>query len=255
MMRGGCLGAALLLLATPAAAVQPASTPVAAAASFAPPLDRPMIYRVTTRRLSREGALASYTAVYALRWTRIGRGIQLTATLRGVESDARPELAAALTRMLQPLVGQAITYLVAPDGSGIEMVDPDALWQRVLGQVHGAASAAPRPEAQQVANLLAALPAAERDRIATADIRALIAAANPAIGAEVTGDSGLQKITRNEETAAAGRPLRIETAWMVDRATGLVAEERRQSWLTGVDGSEPALVEERIRALAFADPA
>lgn len=253
MTQRAWLGAALLLLAVPAAA-EPAPSAAAAVAVFAPPLNRPMTYRVTTRRPSRDGMLASYTAIYDLQWRRIGRGIELTATLRGVESDARPELAAALTRMLQPLVGQPIAYLVAPDGSSIDMVDPDALWQRVLGQVHAEAATAARPEARQTANLLAALPLAERDRIATADIRALVAAANPAVRGEVPGGTGLHTVTRAEVSAVGAQPLKIGMAWTIDRATGLVVEERRQSWLSSPDGAEPKLVEERIRALQLADP-
>src|SRR3546814_16881313 len=83
-----------------------------------------------------------------------------------------------LTMMLDPLVGEEISYLVPPDGSRIDMVDPGQLWERVTARMEKAGAEADRPEARQLAQLIAALPAAERDRLATADIRALIAPAN-----------------------------------------------------------------------------
>src|SRR3546814_5457862 len=95
-----------------------------------------------------------------------------------------------LTMMLDPLVGEEISYLVPPDGSRIDMVDLDQLWERVTARIEKAGAEADRPEARQLAQLIAALPAAERDRLATADIRALIAPANDALRSEEhTSDS------------------------------------------------------------------
>ncbi|WP_374524363.1 hypothetical protein [Sphingopyxis sp.] len=259
------IGAALLLLALepPPAPPPPASLAVAPL-RFAPPVGEPMTYRVTSRRRARDGSMASYTLVYALQWERAGRGVQLAATLRRIESDARPELVQALTGLLRPLIGQTISYLVAADGGRVDMIDPDAQWARVLGKVQSMGAGAGQGEAKQVAGLLASLPPAERDKLATADIRALVAPANPALadGAsdlKVEQAGNRRTITRIERPAAAGGPdarppIEIATSWTIDTATGLILGERRATWVAGENGSERRLVEERIRDLAAGDP-
>src|SRR3546814_11092967 len=73
----------------------------------------------------------------------------------------------AVTAMLHPLVDQPISYLIASDGRAITLVDPDALWQRVLGRAQDMGAAATPGEAKQLAGLLAALPPAEREKLAT----------------------------------------------------------------------------------------
>lgn len=268
MMSAGSIGGALLLLAAqPLPSPAPADVPVAAAAHFrfAPPVGRPMTYRVTTRRIGREGSLVNFSLTYALQWQHVGRGYRLEAVLQRIDSDARPEVTRALSLMLEPLVGEAMAYLVAPDGSRIDLVDPDALWERVTARIEAVGAKAGRPEARQLAQLIATLPAAERDRLATADIRALVAPANNAIpvpaeadGASVSirHDGALQTIARVERASApvasAAGPLEIDNLWTVDVATGLVMREQRQSWIVEAEGDGRTLVEERVRALEIA---
>ncbi len=251
------IGPALLLLAAqPLPSAAPPALPAAAPSPFAPPTDRPMVYRVTTRRLARDGSMASYTLVYDLRWSRAGRGVQLQATLRAIESDAPAEVVRAVTGMLRPLVDQPITYLIAPDGSAITLIDPDALWQRVFGRVQDVAATAVRSEANQLAGLLAALPPAEREKLATEDVRALVAAANPAIepGSAARQQGDVRIVTKSEkaaiDTGAGGtQPIEIDMMWTIDTATGLVRGERRRTWIAAAGAGERRLVEERIRAL------
>lgn len=268
MMSAGSLGGALLLLAAqPLPSPAPDDRPAAATThfQFAPPVGRPMTYRVTTRRIGRDGSLVNFSLIYALQWQRVGRGYRLEAVLQRIDSDARPEVTRALSLMLEPLVGEAMAYLVAPDGSRIDLVDPDALWARVTARIEAVGAEAGRPEARQLAQLIAALPAAERDRLATADIRALVAPANDAItvsaqadGASVSmrHDGALQTIARVERDSApvagASAPLEIDNLWTVDTATGLVMREQRQSWIVEAEGDGRTLVEERVRALAIA---
>src|SRR3546814_18272178 len=95
-----------------------------------------------------------------------------------------------LRMMLDPLVGEEISYLVPPDGSRIDMVDLDQLWERVTARIEKAGAATDRPEARQLAQLIAALPASARDRLATADIRALLAPAHAALPTVPTPDDG-----------------------------------------------------------------
>ncbi|MDO9337638.1 MAG: hypothetical protein Q7T61_14675 [Caulobacter sp.] len=266
-LAGGLGGALLLLAAQPAPPPDPSQGPAAAAPhfQFAPPVGRPMTYRVTTRRIGRDASLISFTLVYALQWERAGRGFQLSATLQRIDSDAAPDVTRAVTLLLQPLVGEATTYLVAADGSQVDLVDPEGLWERVTARMQAMGAAAGRPEAKQVAQLVAALPAAERDRLASADIRALVAPANRAIPAASTSFSAtvstmpsatLRTITQVEHDAvpagAAGQPLEIESLWTIDTATGLVMRDQRQSWITAADGGERTLVEDRSRALELA---
>jgi len=268
MMSAGSLGGALLLLAAqslPSPAPGDVSTAAAAHFQFAPPVGRPMTYRVTTRRIGREGALVNFSLTYALQWQRIGRGYRLEAVLQRIDSDARPEVTRALSLMLEPLVGEAMAYLVAPDGSRVDLVDPDALWARVTARIEAVGAKSGRPEAKQLAQLVAALPAAERDRLASADIRALVAPANGAIpvsaqadGASVSimHDGPLQTIAKVEHDSApvagTAKPLEIDNLWTVDTATGLVMREQRQSWIVDADSDGRTLVEERVRALALA---
>ncbi len=265
MTLGGGLGGALLLLAAQAAPpTEPNHIPTAAAPhfQFAPPVGRPMTYRVTTRRIGRDGSLISFTLIYALQWERAGRGFRLNAILQRIDSDAAPDVTRAVTFLLQPLVGEATTYLVAADGSQVDLVDPEGLWERVTARMQTMGAAAGRPEAKRMAGLVAALPAAERDRLASADIRALVAPANRAIPAASTSFSAtvstmpsdtLRTITKIEHDAvpagATGQPLEIDSLWSIDTATGLVMRDQRQSWIIAADGGERTLVEERSRAL------
>lgn len=264
MTLAGGLGGALLLLAQPLPGAVPGDNGAAVSAHvrFAPPVGVPMTYRVTTRRIGRDGALINFALVYAVQWHQAGRGYRLDAVLQRIDSDARPDVTRALTMMLQPLVGEATAYLVAPDGSRIDLVDPEQLWARVTARIEAAGAAAGRPEAKRLAELIAALPAAERDRLATADIRALIAPANQAIPAHapadgasvsITHDGTLQTIARVEQDAAAlggvTQPLEIDNLWTIDTRTGLVMRARRQSWIVEAGGGERTLVEERVRAL------
>lgn len=261
MMSAGGLGGLLLLLAAPAPNPLPSQTPpvVAAHPIFVPPVGRPLAYHVTTRRLGRSGALISFTLVYALQWQRTGRGYQLAATLQRIDSDARPEIVRMATAALQPLVGETLTYLVAPDGSHIEMIDSDGLWERVAERTQATAAGAEQAEARQVAQMLAGLSAEERSQLASADIRALVAPANAEIPAasvanvSVTHDGGVRTVAKTErDTLAVGagaRPLEVDHRWTIDAATGLVVREQRKSWIIEPESKARTLVEERIRVL------
>lgn len=262
MIAAGAWAAAMFFLAAPAAATAPPpATAAITALQFAPPLGQPMTYRVTTRRIGRSGALISFSLVYTLEWQRAGRGYRLDAVLRRIESDARPELVRALTGLVEPLVGETVTYLVDADGRSVALADPDALWARVAGRTQMLAAGARAPEARQVAALLGTLPEAERDRLVTADIRALIVPANaeiPTTGGEasvsIEHDGARLSIAKVETgaVAAGGKPtaeLDVDRLWTIDTTTGLVVREQRQSWIAEPDSEARTLVEERIRAL------
>src|SRR3546814_2373132 len=77
-----------------------------------------------------------------------------------------------LTMMLDPLVGEEISYLVPPDGSRIDMVDPGQLWERVAARMEKAGAEADRPEARQLAQLIAALPARSEEH--TSELQSLM---------------------------------------------------------------------------------
>jgi len=255
---GGAL--ALLLLAPQSAPALP--LPESAAVQvFAPPVGQPMTYRVTTRRVSRSGTLISFALVYALQWQGAGRGYRLDTTLRRIESDARPELVRGLAGLFEPLVGETVSYLVDADGRQVMLADPAQLWARVAQRTQDLAARSDTPEARQVAALLAALPEAEREKMITADIRALVAPANASIPKAESDDVAIRQegsnrmIARSERVElAAGAPLDIDTLWTVDTAAGLVLAERRQSWTREPGTDARTLAEERIRALSMGDP-
>ena len=257
MIMAGALGGALLLLAAPAPGSLPPEPPPSAATQidFAPPVGREMTYHVTTRRLGRDGALISFSLVYALQWQRAGRGYQLAATLQRIESDAPPEVLRLLSSALQPLVGETLTYLVAPDGRHVDMIDSDGLWERVAERTQALAAGADQPEARKLGAMLAALPAEERRRQASAEIRALVALANPDIpvAGGVTQDGAVRTIvTAEREILPIGegaRPLEIDNRWTIDTTTGLVLSEQRQTWIVEPGSKSRTLVEERMRVL------
>ncbi|WP_338424791.1 hypothetical protein [Sphingopyxis kveilinensis] len=261
MIPGAGLGALLLLAApaSPAAAAGGAPAARIAEIAFAPPVGQPMHYRVTTRRIGREGSLIDFAITYDLKWERAGRGYRLDAVLRRIESDAPPAVTRALTMMLDPLVGADVAYMVAADGNRIDMIDPDRLWERVLARVEAAGAEGERAQAQQLAAMIAALPAADRDQLASADIRTLLAPANgeipAATGADVSirQDGAIRTVAKSARTSmtvgGVERALVIDDLWTIDTATGLVVRERQQSWLIDADGGGRTLVEERIRAL------
>lgn len=254
MIASGAVAGALLFVATPLPPSADAPATVSIQTHFAPPIGRAMTYRVTTRRVGRDGSPVSFTLAYALQWQRLGRGYQLQAVLEAIESDAPPPVTRALTMMLQPLVGDRLAYLVPGDGSRIDLVDPEGVWARVTARIEAVGANGNREEAQRLAALIAALPDVERDRLATADLRALLVPANAILGQAVTDDAAadgpLRTVVRVEQDGRAGSvPLRIDQRWTIDTTTGLVMRERRQSWVTPVSGSEPTLAEERLRVL------
>ena len=161
--------------------------------------------------------------------------------------------------MLDPLLDEDMAFMVAADGSRIDMIDPDRLWERVLARIAAAGAEGKRAEAQQLARVIAALPPAERDRLASADIRALLAPANGEIPAGSSAGVSIRENGSTRTVAKSGRAsvalgdgeraLAVEHLWTVDSATGLVVREQQQSWLVDADGDGRTLVEERIRAL------
>jgi hypothetical protein len=129
----------------------------------------------------------------------------------------------------------------------------------VAARTEALGAKASRPEARAFAAMLAALPPEERAAMAAADIRALVAPANDALASgdtrAVTAGDGRRTVTRIEadalHVADRERPLRIESTWTIDEATGLVLRERRQSWLAQPQSGGRTLVEERVRALSL----
>jgi len=251
MRRAGRLAVVLLPLAQPlAAAAEPAAPVKANVMRFAPPLGEPLNWRVTTRRLGRDGSLIGFSSVYRLQWSRLGRGYRLDATLLRIESDARPELVQALTAVLQPLVGQGVAYLVAADGRRVELADPAALGARITERTEALAADASRPEARAIAALLQGLSPAQRAELATADIRALVAPANPGLAVPSATDGPLRTVTKVEkDDIAGGQAVEIDWLWQVDTASGLVVREQQQSWMGEPESDARMLVEERVRAL------
>src|SRR3546814_16425050 len=105
------------------------------------------------------------------RSTRTDTLFPYTTLFRSIDSGAEPGVTRMLTMMLDPLVGEEISYLVPPDGSRIDMVDLDQLWERVTARIEKAGAEADRPETRQLAQLIAAIPAAKSGRLANAGLR------------------------------------------------------------------------------------
>lgn len=245
--------AALTESAAPAAALPPV---------FAPPLGARFDYRVTSRRLGRDGMLIEFTLHYDLVWKPLGRGFGLDTMLTRIESDAPPSVRRVMTGLLEPLVGLPVSYLLSADGKSVDLVDPDTVWALATPVAARLGQASAEDGANGMAGVLLALPQAERNRLLTADVRSLIATANPAIprapGATVSirqQDDRTIIVKSNADTplAAGGPvgavPLTTESTWTIDDRTGLVVGATVQNWVKGPDDATPTLVEEHIRAL------
>src|SRR3546814_10910641 len=109
----------------------------------------------------------------------------------------------------------------------------------VAARMEKAGAEAERPEARQLAQLVAAHPAAEGVRLGSADIRTVIAPANDALptvasdasDVSIVDDGDRRTIARVERdsTSIAGKaqPLEIDNLWTVHTGQGLVISERR----------------------------
>ncbi len=61
---------------------------------------------------------------YDLRFSRLGRGYRLVASLASIKADAPPAISAAIIAASQPLTGIAHEFQVSADGRTVSLVDP-----------------------------------------------------------------------------------------------------------------------------------
>ena len=262
--------AALALSGVCAASQAPAqeSRPGAAfPAVLVPPLGERLDYRVTSRRFGRDGTLIEFVLHYDLVWQPAGRGFELKARLTRITSDAPLAVRRVTTGLMAPLIGVAVNYLVSADGSRIDLVDADHVWALAVPGAARLGQTTPQDEANAMAAVLMTLPLAERNQLLTADVRALVAQANPAIPRTAAGGppgsaisiraQGKYTVIAKHDTATAlaasgpvgALPLTIVSTWTIDDGTGLVTRAVVQTWVKGSGDAPPTLVEEHIGAL------
>jgi hypothetical protein len=218
---------------------------------FDPPLDTPLRLNVERAQRARDGRFFSFSASYIIRFERAGRGFRLTSRLIELESDAPQRLQSVFGGMLAPMKNVDVHYLVAADGSSIDLTDGEALWETLRLVDATRAQAGPREEAGSVVSALLALSPAQREDMLSADIDALVVLAGHRLAAGVLdGGQGARAITQSdavvdivEESAAPtgdadGNRFETRTRWRVGRSTGLLMSESSETRIVDDDSSD-----------------
>ncbi|MFS0738717.1 hypothetical protein ABC347_16850 [Sphingomonas sp. 1P06PA] len=224
--------AVALLMAPPALAAS-----ATAALQFAPPVDVPMVYAMTDRRIVGDRA-RDFTLVSRVRFTRVGQGYRMDVTQIGHGTDAPAPVAEMFKTGVGAFDDITTSLFVAADGQPGAVLDGDQVWARIMASHralldrlearHGADAPRLAPIRAHLASVAAADPA-ERDRIMGEFARELLGAALPALSptGSVTADGSkahLQASTADTLTYRMVDMLdqaRRERLLTIDRATGL----------------------------------
>lgn len=109
---------------------------------FAPPIDRPLIYRQTEDRVARDGSAAHFILTEEARYTRDGDGYILTIRALSAEAQA-PEMAANAFRAgMKPFIGIPVAIRLSATGEPGEVIDADVTWAHVIGSLEAVAASA-----------------------------------------------------------------------------------------------------------------
>ncbi|MEC3910438.1 hypothetical protein U5A82_08075 [Sphingobium sp. CR2-8] len=195
------IAVALVALAQPAAA-QSIAIP------FAPPVDRPLVYRIEQHRPV-EGATRRFSATRDLRFEKAGDGYSLAATLRDIDSDAPPAGSEPYRAALGPMVGLTLRFRLNGQGRIIGLDDQDAAWGVVQAGVDAMlatfAPDTPRHKAAaKVQALFASLSPEGRLALLAGEIQPLFLFA----GSGVEGGEG--RGLRTVAGSPLGRPVPVE---------------------------------------------
>ena len=249
-----------------------------AAASFTPPIDRPVTVRIQTER-TQDGSTRRFSGRRTLRFVPTETGYRVAVTLDSADpAEAESDPAGLLRAGFARLAGRTITLSLAADGTVTAIADSDTVWRALTD---GIAAMAPsgtdadtRQRAAQVRAIAAALAAqpepARRSALATL-VAPLIApqivveaaapgpprtvqlpATSPFGRAELTGlravrqrdavvELSLSATGTVDVSGGAGdvrATVALERLQRVDAATGLVIESRERIVSVSADGNQ-----------------
>lgn len=193
---------------------------------FAPPLDRPLVYRVDQRRPV-AGKASTFSAIRDLNFEKAGDGYVLVATLRAIDSDAPAAGAEPYRAALGPLVGIAMRFRLDERGRIVALDDMDGVWARVQAGVAAMlASFAPDSDrhraAQRVQALFASLSPDGRLALLAGEFQPIFLFA----GSQVQDGAG--RGLRTMAGSPLGRPVPVEGVLTVagQDANGLDMDEK-----------------------------
>lgn len=195
------LAVALLAIAQPALAES-------IAIPFAPPTDRPLVYRIEQQRPV-AGKASRFSATRDLRFEKVAEGYRLVATLRAIDSDAPAAGAEPYRAALGPLLGIAMRFRLDGHGRIVALEDMDAVWTRVQAGVDAmlasfAADSDRHRAAQKVQALFASLSPEGRLALLAGEFQPLFLFA----GSQV--DDGAGRGLRTMAGSPLGRPVPVE---------------------------------------------
>ncbi|MBA2936595.1 hypothetical protein HZF05_21150 [Sphingomonas sp. CGMCC 1.13654] len=148
---------------------------------FAPPIDKPLVYRQTEDRIAPDGSAAHFTLTEEVRFTRDGTGYILTVRALSAEAQAPDAAAASFRAGMKPFIGIPVATRLSAAGEPGEVIDADATWQRVVQSIEQAAATASPPR-NGIGPMLAgfrAMPAPAREAMLKGPAIALLGLSLP----------------------------------------------------------------------------
>jgi hypothetical protein len=148
---------------------------------FAPPIDRPLVYRQTEDRVARDGSAAHFILTEEVRYIRDGAAYLLTIRALSAEAQAPEPAAKAFRAGMAPFIGVPVAIRLSAGGEPGEVIDAEATWSRVLDSISQAAATNPDRKAELDATIAGfkAMPPAAREAMMKGPAIALLGLALP----------------------------------------------------------------------------
>ena len=210
------------VLALPAAAQSAQSIAI----PFAPPADRPLVYKIEQHRPV-EGVTRRFSATRDLRFERAGDGYILQATLRDIDTDASTAGGESYRAALEPMIGVTLRFRLNGEGRIVGIDDQDVAWSRVQAGVDTmlkqfAPDTPRRKAATKIQALFASLAPEGRMALLSGEIQPLLLFA----GGVVEGGEG--RGLRTVAGSPLGRPVPVEgTVRVVGQSTEALDMEEK----------------------------
>jgi hypothetical protein len=156
---------------------------------FAPPLDRPLVYRQTEDRIARDGSAAHFILTEEARFTRDGAGYILALRTLSAEAQAPAGPAAAFRAGMKPFLGIPVAVHLSASGEPGEVIDADTTWQRVIDSLGQTAEATPpdrKAELDPMIDRFKTIPASARSAMLKGPAIALLGLSLPPLAEGAT---------------------------------------------------------------------
>jgi hypothetical protein len=248
-----------MILATPSAAAQPATCPPAPAVFPLAPPAGPLRFTIETERPVSAGGVRRFGLEYRVQFHSVGRGYGLTATLLRIDTPNAMAAGGAMAAIFAPLVGRSLEFFYDADANKLLLrrAEADALWKLLADEMVARAQKAKPGEARDVAKMLLDLPVGQREQMLFADLGEMLRFAGQRPGLDLSvspgdgaGDCTKVRLTGNEGWIHGGPGFYASTSWLVDRASGLVHEQREELTQRQDGVAQAQLAARTIRRLA-----